>query len=887
MSEPAGGDGLHRMVDAQALRNPDALALLAPGRRPLTYGLLSRQVAEVVRTLNALGVGRNDRVAVVLPEGPETVVASIAVTAGATCAPLNPAYRAGEFAVHLARLGCRALLVRAGSTSPSVAVARTRRIPIIELIPGEGGVAGLFTLKRSTPEGPPAHSLKPGVALPDDVALALQTSGTTARPRLVPLTHGNLCAAARNIGAALELVPGDRCLSVMPLFHIHGLSALHASVAAGASVICDGRFEVRKFYELMEAFHPTWYTAAPTIHREILEKAPDHPDAVARSSLRLIRSASAAMPQPLIADMERVFQVPFIEAYGMTEAAPQIASNRLPPKARKPGSVGTAAGPDVAIMDDAGRFMPPGSDGEVVIRGANVMSAYEDDPEANDRAFVHGWFRTGDLGRLDAEGFLFITGRLKEIVNRGGEKISPREVEEVLLDHPAVAQAVAFPVPHETLGEDVAAAIVPGPGSRVVPGDSLIREIRRMVSERLADFKVPQRVVIVDEVPKGPGGKVQRLELAERLGLTKPGRPASGSTAPRTAVEERVAEVWADVLDVARPGIHDNFFQSGGDSLKAAQVVSRLVGELPVELPPESLFQHPTVAELAERVALQLDDRGGTVSAVPRRNATEPCPLSFAQQRLWLLDQLEPGDPAYNMPMALRLSGPLCQEALEESLGEILRRHEALRTTFPTIDGHPVQAVSPARPLRMPVVDLTRLSGPDRQAEALRLASEEAARPFHLVHGPLFRVTLVRLEPEEHLLLMTVHHIVSDGWSTRVLYRELGELYAALASGRPSPMAELPIQYGDYAVWQRGWLQGKRLTSQLAYWKRRLEGMPPLLELPADRPRPAIQRHRGASHSMEIPPRLTEGLKTLGQREDATPFMTLLAAFQTLLHRYT
>ena len=412
--------------------------------------------------------------AMVLPEGPEMAVAFITIAAGATCAPLNPAYRASEFDFHLADLHARALLVLSGSTSPAVAVAQARGIPILELTPVAEAEAGLFTLKQGVQVPGSEHSeilrsehLKAGFAQPDDVALALHTSGTAARPKLVPLTHRNICASAHNIRAAVELVESDRCLNVMPLFHIHGLSTIFASLAAGASVICTSGFSAPQFFEWMEAFRPTWYTAAPTIHQAILENAVHHPGITARSSLRFIRSASAAMPRQLMAEMERVFQVPFIEAYGMTEAAPQIASNRLPPSRRKPGSVGLAAGPDVAIMDEAGNLLPPGETGEVVIRGTNVMQAYENNPEANSSAFVRGWFRTGDRGHLDADGYLFITGRLKEIINRGGEKISPREVDEVLLDHPAVAQAVTFPVPHPTLGENVAAAIVLRSGVQV------------------------------------------------------------------------------------------------------------------------------------------------------------------------------------------------------------------------------------------------------------------------------------------------------------------------------------------------------------------------------------------------------------------------------------
>ncbi len=902
---------LRQLVQEQAERNPDAVAILAPGRRPLTYGRLCRQLVTVVEALNSLGVGRNDRVALVLPEGPEMAVAFITIAAGATCAPLNPAYRAGEFDFHLADLRARALLVQSGSSSPAVAVARARGIPIIELTPLEEEEAGLFTLKQGVQVPRAEHSeilrfenMKAGFAQPEDVALALHTSGSAALPKLVPLTHRNICASANNIRAAVELVDSDRCLNVMPLFHIHGLSTIFASIAAGASVICTDGFSAPRFFEWMEAFRPTWYTAAPTIHQEILENAIHHPGIRARSSLRFIRSASAPMPRKLMTEMERVFHIPFIEAYGMTEAAPQIASSQLPPSRRKPGSVGLAAGPDVAIMDEIGNLLPPGENGEVVIRGTNVMLAYENNPEANSSAFVRGWFRTGDRGYLDAEGYLFITGRLKEIINRGGEKISPREVDEVLLDHPVIAQAVTFPVPHATLGEDVAVAIVLRSGVQVNSSqhlnlratEPLIKEIRQFASARLAHFKVPQQIVIMDEIPKGPTGKLQRMGLAEKLDLVAPGKKLADFTAPRTSIEERLSEIWASVLGIDQLGIHDNFFQSGGDSLKAAQVFSRLHRDFQVELPMQTLFERPTVAELAELVTRYLLMRvadGKTTylrtesPSIPRGSATEHCVLSFAQQRLWLLDQIEPGNPAYNMHIALRLTGRLREEVLEQSINEILRRHEALRTTFRTVGGHPIQVISPVQPLRLPVVNLTRLPVSDRQAEAVRLASEEIVRPFHLLHGPLFRVTLLRLDVEEHMLLLTMHHIVSDGWSTRVLNRELETLYAAFSAGRPSPLPELQIQYRDFAVWQRKWLQGKALETQLAYWKRQFEKIPPVLDLPTDRPRPAHQSFRGSSYQMEISAQLTEGLKALSQRERATLYMTLLAAFQTLLHRYT
>ncbi|HET9269643.1 MAG TPA: condensation domain-containing protein, partial [Vicinamibacterales bacterium] len=856
----SGARSLRHLIDAHARRSPDAPAILAPGHTPLTYALLSRQIGDIVTALNALGIGRHDRVAIVVSDGPDMAVASLAVAAAATCAPLNPAYRAAEFEADLARLHCRALLVPVGSTSPAVTVARARGIAVLELIPGPYGEAGRFTVCGGQ-SNRPKRGVRSGPAEPDDVALVLQTSGTASQPKIVPLTHANITAAAQNIGAALELTPGDRCLSVMPLFHIHGLSAVFASMAAGASVVCPGPFDGQAFFEWMQAFAPTWYTAAPTIHRSILDRASRHPGAVAHSSLRFIRSASAAMPRQLMADVERVFRVPFVEAYGMTEAGPQIASNRLSPGERKPGSVGRPAGPEVAIMD-----------GEVVIRGANVC--------------VKDWLRTGDLGYLDADGFLFITGRLKEIINRGGEKVSPHEVDEVLLDHPAVAQAATFPISHPTLGEDVAAAIVLRPDVAAAR-DELVRDIRAFASARVAEFKVPQLVVVVSEIPTGAGGKVHRLDLAAQLGVLTADRQPD-FVAPATELEQRLAAIWAPLLGLTRIGLHDNFFLCGGDSLKATQVLSRLSRDFHIELPANALFQSPTVSELAAAIGSQLaTPRVAGTTPIPRRHATEPCPLSFAQQRLWVLDQLEPGNPAYNMRVALRLSGTLSIDALEQSLSEILRRHDGLRTTVRTISGQPVPVVSPARPLHLPVVDLSRLPADVREAEALRLASEDTSRPFHLAHGPLFRATLLKLDADAHVLLLTVHHIVSDGWSMGVLLRELDTLYDAFASGRPSPLAALPIQYPDFAAWQRERLQGDALQHQLSYWMRQLEGMPPVLELPTDRSRPDTPTFRGASVAMDIPGELLTRLKALAQREDATPFMVFLTAFQALLHRYT
>lgn len=876
---------LHQRVHNQAERRPNAIALLAPGRLPLTYGRLIRQMDEVVEALNLLGIGRNDRVAMVLPEGPEMAAAFIAVSAGATCAPLNPAYQVREFDYCLPDLNPKALLVAAGSGSPAIGVARALRIPILELSPVIEGEAGLFTLAGE----PHPRVIQRGFALPDDALIALHTSGTGARPKLVPLTHRNICSSADNIRAAVELANNDRCLNVMPLFHIHGLSAVFASLAAGASIVCPPCFSPSEFFEWLAEFRPTWYTASPTIHQVILENTALHPEIVGNSTLRFIRSASSAMPRKVMADLERLMRAPFIEAYGMTEAAPQIASNRLSPLERRAGSVGRPAGPDVAIMNESGTPMPTGAAGEVVVRGANVMRAYENDPEATSTAFTRGWFRTGDLGRLDADGYLFITGRIKEVINRGGEKISPREVDEVLMDHPSVAQAVTFPAPHPTLGESVAAAVVLRGGASATE-----TEIRQFAASRLAPFKLPHPILIVHEIPKSPAGKVQRMGLAEQLGLAGPGAEHSSvrpDTGFRTQIDERLTAILAAVLGLEQFGIHDNFFQCGGHSLMATQVTSRIRRDFHIELPVESLFERPTVAELgeliAEQQALKKSPSTAAIAAIPGSKTGDAFPLSFAQQRLWFLDQIEPGNPAYNMQAALRLTGVLSMAALEQSLSEILRRHQTLRTTFRSLGAKPAQIINPAKPFRLPVVDLSGLGATSREDEVQRLAVEEAGNPFHLARGPLFRSLVLRLGPEDHVLLLTMHHIVSDGWSIGVLYRDLGALYGSFLSGKATPLAELPIQYTDYSVWQREWLQTRVLQTHLDYWREQLANRSPALALPTDHARPVIQTYRGSRLQTQISPLLTEGLKSLGQREGATLFMVVLAAFQTLLMRYS
>ena len=493
----------------------ESTAINAPGQEALSYGDLLNLVENTVSTLNRNGIRRNDRVAIVLPNGAEMAACFIATSCAATAAPLNPAYQKAEFDFYLSDLKAGALIVEKNSQSPSIEAAREQQIPILALKKGGSLTAGEFELEPADKLQQEQAVSTPEFAGGDDIALVLHTSGTTSRPKIVPLTQRNICASAGNIRTTLNLTTADRCLNVMPLFHIHGLiAAVLSSICAGASIFCTPGFNALKFFAWLDDAQPSWYTAVPTMHQAILSRAGKNKQIVMNSALRFIRSSSSSLPPQVMSELEQTFKSPVIEAYAMTEASHQMTSNPLPPGTRKPGTVGIAAGPEVAIMDDAGNLLRAGSIGEVVIQGENVTAGYENNPTANRENFVNGWFRTGDQGVMDEDGYLTITGRLKEIINRGGEKISPREVDEILLEHPSVNQAVTFAVPHDKLGEEVAAAVVLKDGQTVSES-----ELRSFAAEYLAGFKVPKKILLLDDIPKGATGKVQRIGLAGKLGL--------------------------------------------------------------------------------------------------------------------------------------------------------------------------------------------------------------------------------------------------------------------------------------------------------------------------------------------------------------------------------
>jgi acyl-CoA synthetase (AMP-forming)/AMP-acid ligase II len=866
---------LYDLLQGHAQRFADAPAILAPDCAPLSYQRLYRHIDDIGRTLRGKGIGRDDRIAVLMPNGPQLAVAIVAVAANAACASINPAYSAEELDRYFADLKPRALILPAGVDGPTRSVAQARGVPVFDLTP-TGKAAGLFTLTGMAAGEPSSDPVGPG-----STALFLFTSGTTSRPKIVPLTHVNICTSAFSAVAALKLSEADRCLNVLPLFHGHGLIAtVMTSLAAGGGVVCTPGCDVSRFFGWLREFAPTWYSAVPTMHQAILAQARLDPDQVAGIRLRLVRSASAPLPPRVFAELERTFGTSVIEFYGMTEtASAPIACNPLPPRRSKPGSVGIPVGLDVAILNGRGDVLPTGQTGHVTVRGGSVMPGYDGDAAATAAAFTGAWFKTGDQGFFDDEGFLYLSGRTREMINRGGENIAPREVDEALLEHPAVAEAVTFAVPHATLGEDVAAAVVLRPNA-----DATAKDIRQFAAGRLADFKVPRQVLIVAQLPKGSTGKVQRIGLAEKLGL---GSAASRTfAAPRTPLETILAGIWADVLRVEQVGIHDDFFALGGDSLLAAHVLTSIHDAVHLDVGVVSLFDAPTVAEMAEYLETLIKAGRAELAEIARAARDEPLPASPAQQRLWTLQQAVPDLPFFNILYALRITSPLDATVLERSLNEIVRRHEILRTTIDVDGSRHIQVIAPQLAVPLAVDDLHKLPTSKRETAAHRLIQAELTYCFDLARGPLVRVRLVRLAEHEHLLLIAMHQMIADGGSLGVIADELAALYEAFASGKASPLPPLPIQYADFAAWQHAWQSHPDVAAQLDYWRGQLRGPLPVLQLGAARPRRAAG-DLTAQRDIALPASLTEVVKQFSRREGGTLFMALVAALNTLLQRYS
>ncbi|MEW5929568.1 MAG: non-ribosomal peptide synthase/polyketide synthase, partial [Gemmatimonadota bacterium] len=872
---------LHELASARARRAPEAAAVVFRGES-LTYAELERGAGRVASRLRRLGVGPETRVALCAERSAGLVVAILGILrAGGVYVPVDPAYPAERMAYLLEDSGCAAVLVQEE--------LRPR-------LPATG--AAVLSLEDALAEvsGDEEAAWETGVS-PENAAYVIYTSGSTGRPKGVVVTHASV---VRLFDATADWF-GFGADDVWTLFHSY---AFDFSVwEIWGALLYGGRLVVvpwetsrspEAFYDLLVRERVTVLSQTPSAFRQ-LDRAEEARGVAPGLALRLVVFGGEALePRTLRGWMERHGEdrPRLVNMYGITEITVHVTYRPIglaDVEAGEGSPVGVAI-PDlgVRVLDRWGGPAPEGVPGELYVGGAGVARGYLGRPELTAERFVPDPFgaepgarlyRTGDRVRWSAAGGMEYLGRMDLQVKVRGFRIEPGEIEAVLLRHPAVREALVA-VREDVPGDRrLVAYLVPAAGA----GPAGAAELRAYLQERLPEHMVPSAFVLLERLPLTAHGKT------DRRALPAPEQEAAAPyTPPRTPAEEVLAGIWSDVLGVERVGSGDEFFELGGHSLLATRVASRVRRAFGVELPLRALFEAPTVAALAARIDA-LRAGGEEVQAsplVPVERDGSPLPLSFAQRRLWFIDQLEPGSAAYNMPFALRLRGRLDPAVLGRAATEIVRRHETLRTVFATVAGEPVQVVREAAAVALPVADLRGLGVAEREAEVLRLAADEAARPFDLAAGPLLRVSAVRLDEAEWAVLFTLHHVVSDGWSMGLLVREVSALYGAFSEGREAALPELPVQYADYAVWQRAWLAGEVLESRLGWWRERLSGAPPLLELPTDRPRPQVQDSRGASVPVGLSAEVSAGLRALSRREGATVFMALLAAWQLLLARY-
>ncbi|MDQ1592737.1 MAG: hypothetical protein QOG71_3364 [Pyrinomonadaceae bacterium] len=867
---------LHELIEAQAGRTPDAVALFFEDEQ-LTYRELNARANQLAHYLRSQGVVPETIVGICMERSLDMVTGLLGIMkAGGAYLPLEPEYPKERLAYMLRDARVHVILTQrkfAESLPPHAA-----RIVSVETDGDE--------IARASTRNPAS-----GVTAANLIYI-IYTSGSTGEPKGAMLAHRGVTNCLLWMQQRHQLTTEDRVLLKAPLSFDSSVWELFWPLMVGASVVIARAGEQRDsayLAGLIARRRVTTVHFVPSMFQVFLEEK----NLEACDSLRHVVCGGEALPVTSVGRFYERLTGELHNFYGPTETS--IGTIDYVCSAKDVDRWIVPIGRPIAntecyLLDERLQPVPVGVPGELYTGGVGLARGYVGRPALTAERFIPAPFgdergarlyRTGDRARYLADGDIEFLGRADHQVKLRGLRIELGEIESALGKHPAVHDVVVV------VREDV-----PGDKRLVAypvfkPGMSVpASELRLFLKETLPDFMLPSAFVALDKIPLTHNVKIDRRALpAPDAGARRDA--CDTYVAPRTPHELIVASTWAQVLGVEAIGLNDNFFELGGHSLLATQVMSRLRESFQLELPLRALFESPTVAELARRVELEGESRGGGVSPDIRPvSRGENLPLSFAQQRLWFLDQLVPDSPFYNLPLAVELKGRLDLDALEQTLSEITRRHEALRTSFTAIEGQPVQIVSPEYKVNLPVIDLLALDAGEREREVRRLAVAEAQLPFDLARVPLWRATLLRLADDEHVLLLTMHHIISDAWSMGILIHEVATLYEASMRGAQSPLAELPIQYADFARWQREWLTGETLEAQLAYWRGQLADSPALLELPTDRPRPPVQSHRGASVPFTLSRSLTENLQQLSRQEGVTLFMTLLAAFQSLLARY-
>ena len=855
---------VHQFFEEQVERTPDAIAVVYEDQK-ITYRELNQRANQLAHYLIRLGVGPELLVGIFMERSLEMVVAVLGILkAGGAYVPLDPSYPKERLAFILE------------DTQASIVLTQQE---LIDSLPNHTArfvcVTGEWRQIQKNDTNPVTN------VLAANLAYVIYTSGSTGKPKGVAIQHSSSVAF---LSWVHTMFPPEQLAGVLASTSIcfdFSVFELFAPLTCGGLVILVN--DALALLELPARSEVTLINTVPSAIAELVRPNRIPPSVLTvnlggeLSTTRLVQEVYATTSAKHVYDL-----------YGPSE---DTTCSTVALRTREgPQTIGRPiSNTQIYLLDGNLNPVPVGVSGELHISGKGLARGYLNRPDLTAEKFIPNPFssepgtclyRTGDLARYLPDGNIEFLGRIDHQIKLRGFRIELGEIEAVLTSYDGVGDTVVLAREDVAGDKRLVAYIVSNREDTPTSQD-----LRNYLKQKLPDYMVPSAFVFLDSLPLTPNGKVDRGSLPP----PNQSRPEleENYVTPRTPVEEVLAAIWAEVLKLERVFIHDNFFDLGGHSLLATQVMSRLREAFHIELPLHALFEAPTIAGLAKGVEeSQRATQKITRLSMPAISRDDDSPLSFAQARLWFLDQLEPNSSVYNVPSGMRLKGLLNVGALEQSINEIVRRHEVLRTSFSMVEGEAVQIISPSLALALPIVELSHLPEVEREAEAQRVAEEEVRRPFDLGQGPLLRAKLVRLGDDDHVLLVTMHHIVSDGWSMGVFFRELSILYEAFSKGKPSTLAVLPIQYVDYAVWQRDWLKGEILDTQLSYWKRQLENIP-TLQLPTDRRRPTVQSYRGAGQSLELSKALPDQVKALSRKEGTTLFMTLLAAFQTLLYRYT
>jgi amino acid adenylation domain-containing protein/non-ribosomal peptide synthase protein (TIGR01720 family) len=866
-AERTEGACIHQLFEAQVVRSPDAPAV-AFGEAAWSYRELNARANQIAHHLRGLGVGPEVKVGLCVERSMAQVAGMLGILkAGAAFVPLDPSDPPDRLA-YMMRDAAIPVLVTQDALADELPSGGEQLVSL----DGDWAQIG------RQPQDNPAPRTRAG-----NLAYVIYTSGSTGTPKGTLLQHEGLCNTALTAVTAHGFGPESRVLQYAAAGFDASICEVFSTLLAGACLCLAPREQLlpdAPLRELLERQRITAVTLTPSV-LALLEPT-------GLPLLQTIISAGEALPPELARRWAPGRTL--LNAYGPTEVTvcATITRGAVSPERITIGRPWSNV--ETYILDGGLRPVPIGVPGELYVAGMGLARGYHGRPDLTAEKFLpHPFsdspgariYRTGDRARYLPGGQIEYLGRLDSQVKLRGFRIELGEVEAAMLAHRDVREAVAVVREDAGAPRRLVAYVIPHPDQALDTG-----ALRDALKQRLPDYMVPAVFVVLDALPLTPSGKVDRKALPAPDGA----RPALAGTfaAPRNELEETVAGIWADVLGLPSVGIHDNFFELGGHSLIATQLASRLREAFHADIPLATLFNAPSVEQLAHAINAILEDKQGLQSPplVPGER-THRLPLSFAQQRLWFLDQMEPGSPLFNIPVTLEMKGSLREPVLERCFGEIIRRHESLRTSFPSDDLGPFQAIADDHAHSLQVIDLQELADTAREVEVQRLVEKEAVSPFDLSRGPLVRLTLLRLGAQDHVLLLTLHHIVCDGWSVGILIREVAALYEAFSRDEAPALPALPIQYADYAVWQQAWLQADALDSQLAYWKDKLAGMPQALELPTDRPIPAVRSNRGAQEILRMPRDLSEAFQAFCRRETVTPFITLLSAFKLLLHRYS